>query len=295
MDVRSTDELIAQGVSLFSAGDLGGAARTWLRGLEQTPGERRTVGYLKHLKKVAPEILELAERELSIRLEPHIKLSMPPIEVESGERELIIGGRRAKEPRSNLETPAQVKGSQLTEDALVTGRKDIRAQTPYAGRGHFPDVEPHSEPKPLSPPPPVSASERPKNDGDAQQNLLERIESLQQCLRADDLSGALALASDIERLSPNHPMVLAARQHCIPKLEAMWLSELGGESGFLEVGVASHELLKSNLDSMSGFLLSQIDGRTPVSQLLQLSGQPRFDTLQALHALKSKGLIQLLS
>ena len=90
-------------------------------------------------------------------------------------------------------------------------------------------------------------------------------------------------------------MVLAARQHCVPKLEAMWLSELGGDSGVLKVGVASHELLKSNLDAMSGFLLSQVDGRTPVSQLLQLSGQPRFDALEALYRLKSKGLIELSS
>ena len=58
------------------------------------------------------------------------------------------------------------------------------------------------------------------------------------------------------------------------------------------VGVASHELLKSNLDAMAGFLLSQVDGRTPVSQLLQLSGQPRFDALEALYRLKSKGLIR---
>ena len=66
MDVRSTEELVAHGVSLFSAGDLAGAARVWLRALEQAPGERRAVGYLKHLKKVAPEILSLAEREVSV-------------------------------------------------------------------------------------------------------------------------------------------------------------------------------------------------------------------------------------
>ena len=124
--------------------------------------------------------------------------------------------------------------------------------------------------------------------------LNERLESLQQCLRADDLSGALVLANELEALAPKHPMVLAARQHCVPKLEAMWLSELGGDSGVLKV-VASHELLKSNLDAMSGFLLSQVDGRTPVSQLLQLSGQPRFDALEALYRLKSKGLIELSS
>ena len=90
MDVRSTEELIAHGVSLFSAGDLAGAARVWLRALEQAPGERRAVGYLKHLKKVAPEILSLAERETCVDLAKHIQLSMPPIEVESGERELVL-------------------------------------------------------------------------------------------------------------------------------------------------------------------------------------------------------------
>ena len=79
MDVRSTEELVAHGVSLFSAGDLAGAARVWLRALEQAPGERRAVGYLKHLKKVAPEILSLAEREVSVDLATHIQLSMPPL------------------------------------------------------------------------------------------------------------------------------------------------------------------------------------------------------------------------
>ena len=86
--------------------------------------------------------------------------------------------------------------------------------------------------------------------------LNERLESLQQCLRADDLSGALVLANELEALAPKHPMVLAARQHCVPKLEAMWLSELGGDSGVLKVGVASRRLLKSNLDTMSVFSLS---------------------------------------
>ena len=289
MDVRSTEELIAHGVSLFSAGDLAGAARTWLRGLEQTPGERRTVGYLKHLKKVAPEILELAENELSISLEPHIKLSMPPIEVQSGERELLIGSsrRRSSSPKP---PPAQVSD---TMEGETSSLRDSSPQTPYAGRGHFPDVEPRSESMPLSPTPPVDSRGHLGGRVSDASELAERIESLQQCLRADDLTGALAIASELETMSPKHPMALAARQHCVPKLEAMWLSEVGGESGVLEVGVASHELFKSNLDAMSGFLLSQIDGRTPVSQLLQLSGQPRFDTLQVLHGLKSKGLIQL--
>ena len=57
--------------------------------------------------------------------------------------------------------------------------------------------------------------------------------------------------------------------------------------------VAAHELLRSNLDAASGFLISQIDGRTSVAQLLQLSGQERFDGLRGLYSLKVKGLIQI--
>ena len=289
MEVRSTEELIAHGVSLFSAGDLAGAARTWLQGLEQTPGERRTVGYLKHLKKVAPEILELAERELSISLEPHIKLSMPPIEVQSGEKELHIGGGRSRS------MPSQRPTERVTSDRekSATTQPESAPQTPYVGRGHFPDVEPQSEPSPPRPSQEAEPGGETMVSVGNEHEILERIDVLQQYLRADDLTGALAIASELEKLSPKHPMALAARQHCTPKLEAMWLSELGGESGVLEVGVASHELLKSNLDAMSGFLLSQIDGRTAVSQLLQLSGKPRFETLQALQGLKEKGLIQL--
>ena len=295
MDVRSTEELIAHGVSLFSAGDLAGAARVWLRALEQAPGERRAVGYLKHLTKVAPEILSLAERELCVDLAKHIQLSMPPIEVESGERELVLRSTTTQSftipkvhpPVVDEAPPAR---AEPTEPAVPQS-----PQTPYVGRGHFPDKEPSLGSENLSPAPPVSAPTPAKTASTEVPGLNERLESLQQCLRADDLSGALVLANELEAIAPKHPMVLAARQHCMPKLEAMWLSELGGDSGVLMVGVASHELLKSNLDAMAGFLLSQVDGRTPVSQLLQLSGQPRFDALEALYRLKSKGLIELSS
>ena len=293
MDVRSTEELIAHGVSLFSAGDLAGAARAWLQGLEQSPGERRTVGYLKHLKRVAPEILSLAEEELSVRLEPHIKLSMPPIEVQSGERELFVGSKKRKIV-APIDPPRQPSPEPLqSQEPDVSVPAPTPPQAPYAGRGHFPDVEPSIERVSKASAPPVHAEAGSLRSASTNADLNEEIESLQQCLRADDLTGALAIAERLESLAPKHPMALAARQHCIPKLEAMWLSELGGEGGFLEVSVASHELLKSNLDALSGFLLSQVDGRTPVSQLLQLSGQPRFQSLEALYRLKAKGLVQV--
>ena len=295
MDVRSTEELVAHGVSLFSAGDLAGAARVWLRALEQAPGERRAVGYLKHLKKVAPEILSLAEREVSVDLAKHIQLSMPPIEVESGERELVLRSNTTQSFTIPKVQPAVVDDAPQPRAEPVEPAVPQGPQTPYAGRGHFPDKEPSLASDNLSPAPPVSAPTPSKAASSEVSGLNERLESLQQCLRADDLSGALVLANELEAIAPKHPMVLAARQHCVPKLEAMWLSELGGDSGVLKVGVASHELLKSNLDAMSGFLLSQVDGRTPVSQLLQLSGQPRFDALEALYRLKSKGLIELSS
>jgi len=303
MDSNSIEELVAQGVSLFSAGDLAGAARAWLTGLKHAPGDRRIVGYLKHMKKVAPEILSIAETELSVNVEEHIQLSMPPIEVVSGERVLFVNRPTTSSASVSSQERTEIAAPPVAPSTSADDSKPT-PQQPYVGRGHFPDVEPSAEPgaqatihddalEPNNKQPELESLNIELEDDGLEATLAERIESLQQCLRADDLTGALHIAEELESLSPRHPMALAARQHCKPKLEAMWLSELGGDGGLLEMKVASHELLRSNLDAASGFLISQIDGRTSVSQLLQLSGQERFDGLRGLYSLKVKGLIQI--
>ena len=101
---------------------------------EQAPGERRAVGYLKHLKKVAPEILSLAEREVSVDLAKHIQLSMPPIEVESGERELVL--------RSNTTQSFTIPKVQpaVVDDALNHAPSQLNQPCPKVRRPLMPVV-----------------------------------------------------------------------------------------------------------------------------------------------------------
>ena len=72
----------------------------------------------------------------------HIQLSMPPIEVESGERELVLRSNTTQSFTIPKVQPAVVDDAPQPRAEPVEPAVPQGPQTPYAGRGHFPDKEP---------------------------------------------------------------------------------------------------------------------------------------------------------
>ena len=58
------------------------------------------------------------------------------------------------------------------------------------------------------------------------------------------------------------------------------------------VRIAPNEVLKYNLPAPAGFLLSMIDGRISIDELLSVSGMDPFDALRALHNLLDAGIVE---
>jgi hypothetical protein len=58
------------------------------------------------------------------------------------------------------------------------------------------------------------------------------------------------------------------------------------------VADAAVDLRSRNLPPSAGFLLSMVDGATPVADLVSVSGMDRFEALRALHRMQEAGLVE---
>jgi hypothetical protein len=55
---------------------------------------------------------------------------------------------------------------------------------------------------------------------------------------------------------------------------------------------AAADLRSRNLPPSAGFLLSMIDGRTPLGDLVSVSGMDRFEALRSLYRMKEAGIVE---
>ncbi len=102
---------------------------------------------------------------------------------------------------------------------------------------------------------------------------------------------ALALIDGILALLPAHPGALALAEVCRRGLEEERLTEIGHESDVLEVVAQREDLMRAKLDSVSGFIVSLIDGRSTVEEVLDIAPLPRHAALEVLKDLISKGIL----
>jgi len=77
------------------------------------------------------------------------------------------------------------------------------------------------------------------------------------------------------------------------KLLARFRERVGGGQTVLETGLPPSALLEFNLPARAGFLLSLVDGKTSVEELLSLSGLDPFDTLRMLAHLLDEGILRV--
>lgn len=76
-------------------------------------------------------------------------------------------------------------------------------------------------------------------------------------------------------------------------LHERYLERLRGGDAVPRLAVGPDELLRFNLPSNAGFVLSMLDGATSVNDLVALSGMDPFDVLHTLHRLGEAGIVEV--
>jgi hypothetical protein len=109
-----------------------------------------------------------------------------------------------------------------------------------------------------------------------------------------DFSGALVLAEGILEHDTENADALLYAEHCRDVLKQMYLSRLGGVRRVPQVAMGPEELRWLALDHRAGFLLSLVDGRCTVDEVLDMSGMPDLDALRVLMQLLQQNVIKVL-
>lgn len=118
------------------------------------------------------------------------------------------------------------------------------------------------------------------------------LDESRRLLHAGDPESALELLSSAPgaRALEAEAMVELLRAH----LFGRYRTALGDLSGVPRVAPGEATSLRSrNLPPSAGFLLSMIDGQTPISDLISVSGMDRFEALRSLYRMREAGILEL--
>lgn len=108
-----------------------------------------------------------------------------------------------------------------------------------------------------------------------------------------DFVGALELADRLLAESPSDDEATRTARECRETLTDLYEGKLGSLDRVPYVVVARDELRFLALDHRAGFLLSHIDGVSPLDSILDVSGMPRLDALRILVELVQKRVVSL--
>jgi hypothetical protein len=129
---------------------------------------------------------------------------------------------------------------------------------------------------------------RPRAGGSAMPSIVEDARRL---VQADDEEGALELLASAPagRCLESEAMIELLRARLFRRYQ-----ESLGDPACIPRLVGDPSLLRDrNLPPSAGFLLSMVDGRTPLSDLVSVSGMDRFEALRSIHRMHRAGILEL--
>jgi len=109
----------------------------------------------------------------------------------------------------------------------------------------------------------------------------------------DHVGGALIVAEGILAEDPDNADALLYAEHCRDVLKQMYLSRLGGLRRVPNVAVGQEQLRWLSLDHRAGFLLSLVDGRSTLDEVLDMSGMSDLEALRLLVQLLQQNVIKM--
>ncbi len=108
-----------------------------------------------------------------------------------------------------------------------------------------------------------------------------------------DFTGAHEIAEAILADDPDNTEALRFRESCRDVLIQMYTARIGATSRMPKLAIPTNELQWLSLDHRAGFLLSCIDGRSTVEEILDVSGMPALDALRILYTLLQQQIIEM--
>ncbi len=144
---------------------------------------------------------------------------------------------------------------------------------------------PHKHP-PTHPPAPPQKEEKEKDV----QILLEGIRELIETQQFDE---AIELLDVARQSSPHHPEIKELFDLCQSHLITQYRAEFADLMAIPRLLISPQQLTKKNFDNRIGFIISQLDGRTSVQDLLLITGFDEFELLKTLSLLLKQNVISI--
>jgi hypothetical protein len=110
-------------------------------------------------------------------------------------------------------------------------------------------------------------------------------------LRAGDLAEGLELLETLARHQPADLEVQGFLELARAAALRVYRARVGAGESVPRLRIPPDEVLKYNLPAAAGFLLSMIDGRISLDELLAVSGMDPFDALRAFSNLLDAGIV----
>jgi hypothetical protein len=108
-----------------------------------------------------------------------------------------------------------------------------------------------------------------------------------------DYVAALTLAEDLVARDPTDSSAKDFADECRRMLERAFAARIGSLDQVPCLAIDLHGLRGRSLDHQAGFLLSRVDGVSPLEVLLDVSAMPRLDALRLVVRLLDDGILRL--
>jgi hypothetical protein len=124
-----------------------------------------------------------------------------------------------------------------------------------------------------------------------QRTIDDPVAEMVDCYSLGDYAGAIAVADLILEEEPHHLLARECRTNAQNALEGIYATRLGSFDRTPFVALAAAQIDGLAIDHRAGFLLSLVDGSSPIESILDVSGMPRLDALRILNELVHRGVI----
>ena len=117
------------------------------------------------------------------------------------------------------------------------------------------------------------------------------VDDVRGLVAAGEIEEALACANTALAMAPMHAELRQLALECTDNLERDYLGRLGGPTAVLVMTLPPSELKAHSFDTVTGFLLAQLDGVITVEDLIDVCGLPPLTVLRALCTLVEQAIV----
>ncbi|RME26174.1 MAG: hypothetical protein D6806_06655 [Deltaproteobacteria bacterium] len=191
----------------------------------------------------------------------------------------------------SVQTPPPSQQNPRQQQSAAPGESPHRPAAGHDPAATNSESPPLSDPldlvgqSPSTPEPQVSCA------GEAELESL--IKGAADLMELDDFSGALELIEKILQVAPDNQQALQWKSEAEQQLLAMYKSKLGDMNRVPQVRISKEEIIWLNLDHRAGYLLSLVDGRLTIDEIIAICGFPELQALKLLAELVQDNVIEL--